>query len=155
SKPAKGPDSASGATPAVAARAPAPKPLVKNAWRVTGTVYGLSTLAPVAKALVAFNREGVPPVEATTDEQGAYEVDLDKRGGWSVSLKAPNHRRGQILDIDPPYRVRDADERRAAYEHLTDGDLIPVQVGWKRASTRVRLDLVAAPQYWSDAPSPP
>ena len=155
SKQPKGPASASGATPAAAALPSAPKPLVKNAWRVTGTVYSLTTLAPVAKALVSFKHNGLPTVEETTDEQGAYEVDLDKRGGWSVSLKAPDYRRGQILDIDPPYRVRDADERRAAFDHLTDGDLIPIQVGWKRTSSRVRLDLVAAPQYWSDAPLPP
>jgi len=154
-KPAKAPAPAPGATPAVAASPPAPKPLVKNAWRVTGTVYDLATLAPVPKALIVFKHEGMPTVEATTDEQGAYEADLDKKDGWSVSLKAPNYRRGQILDIDPPYRVRDADERHAAFDHLTDGDLIPVQVGWKRTSSRVRLDLVAAPQYWSDAPPPP
>ena len=154
-KPAKGPAPAPGASPAVAARPPAPKPLLKNAWRVTGTIYDLATLAPVPKAHIIFKYEGMPPVEATTDEQGAYEVDLDKKDGWSVSLKAPGHRRGQILDIDPPYRVRDADERHAAFDHLTDGDLIPVQVGWKPTSSRVRLDLVAAPQYWSDTPPPP
>lgn len=153
-KPAKGAASAS-TTPAVAARPAKPKPLKKNAWRVMGTVYDLATLAPVPKALVVFKYEGWPSVEATTDEQGTYEVDLDKRDGWSVTLKAPTYRRGQILDIDPPYRVRDGDERHAAFEHLTDGDLIPAQVGWKRASSRVRLDLVAAPQNWSDAPSLP
>lgn len=146
---------APGSTRPAAARPAAPKPLQKNSWRVTGTVYDLTTLAPVAKALVAFQREGAPSVDATTDEQGGYEVDLEKHDGWSVGLKAPGRRRGQILDIDPPYRVRDADERHAAFEHLTDGDLIPAQVGWKRASARVSLDLVAVPSYWSDAPPPP
>lgn len=137
---------------AAAARPVGPKPLVKNAWRVSGTLYDLATLDPVPGAAITFLRDGNEPAAATTDEKGAYEIDLAKADGWTVRVHAANYRRGQILDIDPPYRLRDADERHAALEHLTDGDLAAAPVGWRRADSKVRLELVAVPQSWTDAP---
>lgn len=131
-----------------------PKPLAKNAWRVSGTVYDLSSLEPVPDAEVTFLLDEREPRSARTDENGAYEVDLPKGDGWTVHLIAPERRRGQILDIDPSYRVRDADERRAVLENVTDGDLIPAPVGWKRSSSKARLDLFAIPNRWT-GPSPP
>lgn len=149
-------------TPAPAVDAPAkaperpagPKPLEKNAWRVSGTVYDLASLDPVPGAEVAFLLDEKEPRSAVTDENGAYEVDLPKGDGWTVHVIAPDRRRGQILDLDPSYRVRDADERRAVLENVTDGDLIPAPVGWKRSSSRVKLDLFAIPNRWTDR-SPP
>lgn len=137
-----------------AARPAGPKPLAENAWRVSGVVYDLATLDPVPRAEITFLRDEKEPATATTNDKGEYEIDLVKGGGWTASMKSPKHRPGQVLDIDPPYRVRDADERRAAMEALTDGDLIPAPVDWKRASSKVRLDLVAVPSRWSDASRP-
>lgn len=131
-----------------------PKPLSKNAWRVSGTVYDLASLNPVPDAEVTFLLDEKEPRSARTDEYGAYEVDLPKGDGWTVHLVAPERRRGQILDIDPSYRVRDADERRAVLENVTDGDLIPAPVGWRRSASKARLDLFAIPNRWT-GPSPP
>ena len=50
-----------------------------------------------------------------------------------------------MIDIDPPYRMHDDDERRVTLEHISDGDLAPAPVSWKRSATKVRLDLVAVP----------
>ncbi|MDD5302344.1 MAG: carboxypeptidase-like regulatory domain-containing protein [Elusimicrobia bacterium] len=137
--------------PAPAAAPPAaPKALAKNMWRVSGTVYDLATLEPVPGADITFLRDSKEPETATTNDKGGYEIDLAKADGWTVSLEAHDHRRGQIFDIDPSYRVRDADERRAALEHISDGDLTPAPVDWKRASAKVRLDLIAVPQQWTE-----
>jgi hypothetical protein len=136
------------------ARPAGPKPLAKNAWRVSGTVYDLASLDPVPGSKVTFLLDEKEPHAAATDESGAYEVDLPKGDGWTVHVIAPDRRRGQILDIDPSYRVRDADERRAVLENLTAGDLIPAPVGWKRSSSKVKLDLFAIPHRWT-GPSPP
>ena len=146
------------ASPDAKARPAGPKPPVaKNAWRVSGTVYDLSSLNPVPNADVTFSREGKDPVTARTDDRGAYEADLVKGDGWTVSARAPGGRdaqlaglgmgwrRGQILDVDPPYRERDADERQAAIDQISDGDLAPAPVGWKRSASKVRLDLVVVP----------
>ena len=139
-------------TPAAAARA-APKPPAKNAWRVSGEVYDLATLTPVPGAVITFRRDGQEPASVTTDGRGLYEIDLAKGAAWAVSLEAGNHRRGQILDIDPPYRDRDADERRAVLQNISDGDLAPAQLDWKRSDKAVRLDLIVVPAYWTGPPS--
>ena len=147
---------APGPAPAPTASAPAvmpsePAPLAKNSWRVSGTVYDLATLEPVQGADITFLRDSKEPATVTSDDNGAYEIDLVKSDGWTVSLETHDHRRGQILDIDPSYRVRDADERRAVLEHITDGDLTPAPVGWKRASSKVKLDLIVVPLGESDS----
>lgn len=131
-------------------RPSAPKPLVKNAWRVTGSVFDLASLNRVSYAKVEFAREGHESVSGTTDQEGAYEVDLPKGEGWTVSARSPKHRRGQLVDLDPSYRLRDADERRAAFEQINDGDLMPAAVEWTLKQTKVRLDLVVVPQHWTD-----
>lgn len=123
-------------------------------WRVSGAVFDLVTLKPVAGAGITFTREGAESANAATDENGDYEVDLAKGDGWIVSLKAPHYRPGQIVDLDPSYRVRDADERRAALEQINDADLTPAPVEWKLKQTKVRLDLVVVPRYWTATPNP-
>ncbi len=130
-----------------------PRPLVKNAWRVTGKVFDLATLNAASSVKVAFTREGQEPVTGVTDDEGAYEVDLPKGEGWTVSARSPKHRRGQIVDLDPSYRARDADERKAALEQINDGDLTPAPVEWNLKQTKVRLDLVVVPQYWTANPN--
>ena len=138
-----------------AAPPPAPKPPpAKNIWRVAGTVYDLATLRPVPGAAVVFTRNGRTPQVTTTDRDGRYETDLPKNNGWSVSVTAANRRDGQIVDIDPPYRTRDADARRAAIEHLSDDDLLPSPVGWGRKRSLVTLDLVVVPHHWTGEPQP-
>lgn len=132
----------------------APRPLIKNAWRVTGTVYALATLTPVAGAEVAFRRDGAEAQNAVTDAKGAYEVDLVKGDGWTVEVTAPAHLHGQILDLDPSYRDRDADERRAVLENLSAGDLIPAPVSWPRSKARVALDLFVIPPIGGPPPPP-
>lgn len=143
--------------PAAPAKASPPRParnrpLAKNAWRVSGTVYDLDTLAPLHGADIAFMADDKEIEKVTTDERGEYEVDLPKTAGLSVSMEAADRRPGQIVDADPPYRQRDADERRAAFEHVTDGDLGPAPLEWKRSASRVRLDLVAVPNRWTEPP---
>lgn len=130
----------------------APKPLMKNAWRVTGTVYDLATLEPIAGAKIVFLREEKEPVEETTDESGTYAADLVKGDGWTVALQAPDRRRGQILDLDPSYRVRDDDERRAVFDNVSVGDLAPAPVGWSGSTAKTRLDLFAVPHHWTHRP---
>ena len=153
------PDAAAPEAPAAAApaKAPAtaPKPLAAGEWRVTGTVLDLATLKPVPGAEISFERDGHEPRSATSGEDGAYEADLPKGEGWTVQMIASDHRRGQILDLDPSYRIRDADERRAVFANITDGDLIPAPVGWKRSRSKVVLDLFAVPHHWWAAPSQP
>lgn len=143
------------ATPTAAADPPppGPKPLVKNAWRVTGTVFDLATLKPASYVKIEFAREGAETESVNTDDDGAYEIDLPKGEGWTVSARSPKHRRGQLVDLDPSYRARDADERRAALEQINDGDLTPAPVEWSRKQTKVRLDLVVVPQYWTAIPN--
>lgn len=150
--PSSDPPSVSLPTPVKPAAPAKPKALVKNAWRVSGTVYDLATLEPVLGAQITFQRNEKEPETVMTDEKGRYEIDLVKGDGWTVKMTAPNRRRGQVLDLDPPYRLRDIDERRAAVEQISDGDLNPAPVDWKRADSRVRLDLVAVPPFWTDAP---
>jgi hypothetical protein len=145
------PATTQGPPPALAAAPAGPKPLAANTWRVSGTVIDLATLAPVPGADITFVRESIAPASVTTDEKGSFEIDLAKGDGWTVSLEARDHRNGQILDLDPSYRVRDADERRAAIEHISDGDLTPAQVDWKISSTNVRLDLIAVPDGWTES----
>jgi hypothetical protein len=120
-------------------------------------VYDLASLEPVPGAAVAFSREGGPTVTATTDKDGRYEADIAKGEGWTVYLRplggqkarvagfGEGWRQGQIVDLDPPYKQRDEDERRAALEHVSDGDLAPAPVGWKKSQSKVTLDLVAVP----------
>jgi hypothetical protein len=124
---------------------PAPKPAPINAWRVSGRVYDLLTLKPIAGAMITFDLAQAGPVRATSDEKGVYEADLPKADGWTVSLMAPGYRAGQLVDIDPPYRVRDHDERQAAMNAVSEGDLMPLPVSWKRAASKGRLDLFAVP----------
>ncbi len=138
-------------TPAPPVKPAGPKPLAKDSWRVSGMVYDLATLRPVQGADITFLRDEKEPQTATTDDAGAYEIDLPKGDGWTVSMEARDRRPGQILDIDPPYRERDADERHAAFDQISDGDLSPAQVAWKRSSSKVRLDLIAVPSFWADA----
>lgn len=130
------------------------KALATNAWRVSGTVYDLKTLEPVADAEITFVRHESETETTMTDAHGEYEIDLAKGDGWTVSLISARHRRGQVLDIDPPYRVRDTDERLAAMNALTDGDLAATPVDWSRGHARVRLDLVAVPPLPAQS-SPP
>jgi len=134
---------AAGAPPDVSR--PAKKAAPVNAWRISGTVYDLSTLSPVHGAAITFELDGAEPVHATSDDRGAYEVDLPKADGWIVSLWAPRHRPGQLMELDPPFRDRDADERRAAMNALSESDLMPVPVSWSRKAMKARLDLVAVP----------
>lgn len=145
--PAGSPAAAPAAAPA---RPSAPRPLVKNAWRVSGTVYDLATLEPLQGADVMFLVDEREREKVTTDAEGRYEVDLAKGDGWTVSVEAHDRRPGQVVDVDPPYRLRDADERRAAFEHIADGDLIPAPIGWKRTTSRARLDLVVIPTRWTE-----
>jgi len=148
-EPRLAPEPGSDSAPPRPPRPARPKPLAKNAWRVAGAVYDLATLAPVSDATVTFRRNEGEKEAVVTDEAGAYEIDLIKGDGWTVGLLSPDHRPGQIIDLDPPYRIRDADERRATLEHISDGDLMPVPVGWNQANSKVRLDLVAVPVRWS------
>lgn len=150
SQPKQG-SAAAPAPSAPSAKPAGPKPLAKDSWRVSGTVYDLVTLKPVQGADITFLLDEKEPQKVTTDDAGSYEIDLAKGDGWTVSLEAHDRRPGQILDIDPSYRVRDADERRAAFDHISDGDLSPATVGWKRSSSKVRLDLIAVPSSWMDA----
>ncbi|MEK7234597.1 MAG: carboxypeptidase-like regulatory domain-containing protein [Elusimicrobiota bacterium] len=145
--PAGGPAPAASNPPARPSR---PAPLAKNSWRVSGTVYDLATLTPVRGAVITFLRDSKQPATVATDDHGTYRIDLAKSDGWTVSLKTPGHRRGQILDIDPSYRVRDADERRAVFEHIAEEDLAPAPVVWKRATSEVKLDLITLPLKWAD-----
>ena len=126
----------------------------KTDRRVRGTVYDLATLRPVPGAAVFFSRDDRTAVRTTTDLDGRYETDLLKHEGWSVSVKAENHRQGQLVDIDPPYRTRDADARRAAVEQLADDDLLSSPVRWSRKRSLVTLDLVVVPGRWTDAQQP-
>jgi hypothetical protein len=142
---------ATSAPPPPPSRPARPKPLAKDSWRVSGTVYDLATLQPVQGADITFLLDDKEPQKVTTDDAGSYEIDLAKGDGWTVSLEAQDRRPGQILDIDPSYRVRDADERHAAFDHISDEDLSPAQVGWKRSSSRVRLDMLVVPSYWPNA----
>lgn len=142
--------SAASAAAAPAARPAAAGPPAKGDWRVSGSVYDLAELRPVAGAEITFLRDGREPAKAGTGDDGTFEIDLAKGDGWTVEVQAPGYRPGQVLELDPPYRARDADERRAALELITDGDLAPAAVGWKRASSRVRLDLIVVPSRWPD-----
>ncbi|MDP3541378.1 MAG: hypothetical protein Q8T11_02795, partial [Elusimicrobiota bacterium] len=121
-------------------------------WRVSGTVYDLATMESVQGADITFLRDDKEPAKATTGDDGSYEIDLAKGDGWTVSVEAHGRRPGQVLDLDPSYRVRDADERRAALELITDGDLGPAAVDWKRSSSKVRLDLIVVPSQWPSSP---
>lgn len=142
--------SAASAAAAPAARPAAAGPPAKGDWRVSGSVYDLAELRPVAGAEITFLRDGREPAKAGTGDDGTFEIDLAKGDGWTVEVQAPGYRPGQVLELDPPYRARDADERRAALELITDGDLAPAAVGWKRSSSRVRLDLIVVPSRWPD-----
>lgn len=144
---APAPVSAEGSGEAPAASA-ASRPLAADAWRVSGTVYSIATLEPVAEARVVFLLDGKEPREKTTDVRGRFTTDLVKAAGWTVNVQAPDHRDGQVLDLDPSYRVRDADERRAVFNHISDGDLIPAPIEWKLSNSRVTLDLFVIPNHW-------
>lgn len=157
-RPATAPPPSPPSSGETAASSPAVKPPVaKNAWRVSGIVYDLSSLDPVPNSEITFFGDYRKPVTTITGADGAYEVDLSKSDGWTVGVNAPDRRadkmggivpgwrRGQVLDVDPPYRVRDSDERQAAVDAISDGDLAPAAVGWKRSASNVRLDLVVVP----------
>ena len=116
-------------------------------------MFDLATLHRASSVKVTFTREGQEPVTGITDDQGAYEVDLPKGEGWTVSVRSPKHRRGQLVDLDPSYRVRDSDERKAALEQINDGDLTPAPVEWKLKQSSVHLDLVVVPEYWTGTPN--
>lgn len=137
--------------PSAAAAAPPAKPQgppKKTHWRISGSLYDLATLSPVSGAEISFLREGAEPVLVRAGDRGEFEVDIEKGGGWHASLRAPGYRDGQVLDLDPPYRSRDEEERRKAVENLTDGDLAPVPVEGNPRSSEVRLSLVAVPERW-------
>jgi hypothetical protein len=128
---------------------PLPKPPpADDVWRVSGMVYDLATLRPVPDANVLFIREGISSLHTMTDEAGRYEVDVLRGAGWAVSVQAANYRAGQIMDVDPPYRERDAEARRAAVEHLSEADLVPAPVDWSRKRSQVTLDLLTVPYAW-------
>lgn len=130
---------------------PAPKRApAKTDWRVSGTVYDLATLEPVGDAEVVFLLHGRSPRTATTGGDGTYEADIPKDEGWTVTLRSGRHKPGQIVDADPPYRSRDADERRATQQNASEGDLSPAPVSFPRSKSRVTLNLVAVPETWPD-----
>lgn len=148
-----GPGEAGRGAPAASApkTGPAPAklgPLAATDWRVSGQVYDLATLEPVAGVQVSFQRPDIAPVNVVSGEDGRYEADIAKGEGWTVRAASGEHRPGQVLDIEPPYRQRDADERRAALENLSDSDLSPAPVSWKRSRSKVRLDLVLVRHHW-------
>jgi len=116
-------------------------------------VFDLATLKPVVGAKVTFSREEGEPATAETGDKGIYEVILTKSDGWKVSTEAAQHRPGQVVDLDPSYRMRDADERHAALKALNDEDLLPAPVDFKRKDSEVRLDLFLVPQYWNASPN--
>lgn len=120
--------------------------LVQNAWRVSGTVYDLMTLAPVTGATITFLKNEKVSAIATTSMAGTYTIDLAKGNDWTVHLTSPQHRKGQLLDVEPPYRDRDAGARRATIEAITDEDLAASHVGWEFSSSKVKLNLIAVPR---------
>lgn len=129
---------------------PAPKPPpAANVWRVSGLVYDLNTLQPIPNSEVRFFRERGSSLTTKTDKTGRYEVDLVRGAGWHVSVTAPDRRKGQVVDINPSYRERDPEARRAASMHLSDSDLGPSPVNWSRKRSQVTLNLVAVPHAWS------
>jgi hypothetical protein len=146
------PASAPAAEAGAPASAPAPRkpagPPRKSHWRFAGSVYDLATLSPVPGAEITFLREGSEPVVARADDGGDYEADVEKAEGWQVSLRVPGYREGQVVDIDPPYRSRDEDERRKAVENLSDGDLAPAPVDGGKGGSKTALNLVAVPELW-------
>ncbi len=127
----------------------APRALAKNEWRVTGSVFDLATLKPVVGAKVTFSLEAAEPDSVETDEKGVYEIVLTKGDGWKVLTESDQHRPGQVVDLDPSYRTRDADERHATLKALNDDDLLPAPVNFKRKDSEVRLDLVVLPKHWN------
>ncbi len=146
--PAGGPPSAGGAPAPAPAPAKPKGPPRKTHWRFAGSVYDLATLSPVNGAEISFSREGAEPVSVRTDDAGDFEADVEKAEGWHVSLRAPGYRDGQVLDVDPPYRSRDDEERRKALENLTEGDLAPAPVDGGKGGSKSQLSLIAVPERW-------
>ena len=145
------------AAPIVAAPAtpliPAKPPVPKNSWVVTGTVYDVDNLEPAKNATISFTRDTLPKVVVKTDDNGEYEAVLAKGEGWTALVEVRNRRRGQVADLEPPYRTRDEDERRAAFDHISDGDLAPAAVAGNLKSAKVHMDFVTFPNYWSSSPA--
>lgn len=132
--------------------APAKPPVPKNSWLVTGTVYDIDNLEPAKQATITFTRETFPKVVVKTNDEGVYEAVLVKGEGWTALVEVRNRRRGQVADLEPPYRARDEDERRAAFEHISDGDLAPAAITGKTSASTLHRDFVTFPQSWANGP---
>jgi hypothetical protein len=124
------PAAASGAEPAKAEpeKAPAPRPAPKPkpgpaprpkeagpSWTFQGKVYDLISLRPVYGAVLDFkNPSGEAAGQASTDEDGSYEVSLEplSNAGYSLLVKHSDYQEKYIDEINPPFREVSLEERR-------------------------------------------
>lgn len=167
SAPARAP-SAAGAPPATAEPVPTPAappraptggscraPVPREPRRagdseriVYGVVRDILTGCPIpgAKTVLRVEGESVDG-RAVSDASGFFEVSMNKgaRGAAALSFSAPGYREGQLEDVDPPYRDREAESRQETLYQLNAEDLEPIPVRYPPSAEQIRVDAVLIP----------
>jgi hypothetical protein len=115
-----------------------------SAWKVSGKVYDLVTLAPVSGARVTFrDRRDGKALTALADARGRYRASLPKisEGGYDVAVESRGYA-GFLEEMSPPYKAQDRSRRLEALAEARRSELLHVPLLPEEHDDQVPYDLV-------------
>lgn len=115
---------------AAAAASSATTAAVSDHWAVSGEVYDLKTLAPVAALRVTFTSEDLsPPVRATTGRDGRYAARLPKKSApYDIAVTKSGTPVEFVEEDSLPYKDQSAKRRLEALSSLRGTPVIHVPI---------------------------
>jgi hypothetical protein len=136
--------------------APAPPPVAPpepalggNDWALTGRLFDLKTLEPVARARMRFvcPERGFQRI-AEIDSFGQYVVALPKNvtEGFTILVDAPGYVTSALAEPDVPYAQLSAADRAHLIDSSVDGDAAISRVIESESGRRQTLDVFLAPR---------
>lgn len=141
--------SQSGPSPSAPPPAPPEPTLGPNDWALTGRVFDLKTLKPVAGVKMIFlcPERGLSRVTAL-DEFGRYGVALPVgvTEGFAIRVDAPGYVSSALAEPDVPYAQLAAADRAQLIESADGGDAASSRVVEPENGQPENLDVFLAPQ---------
>lgn len=144
-----------GSFPSEAAPATAPPPEFHKSraafpakWKISGRVYDLLTLEPVAGASVTFtNQETGKRHSAKTGKDGRYSLVLPslKEGAYAPDVAHPAYRAGFLEDGEVPYKEQGESRRIEAAQLLRENVIMHVPVSPPEGEGALTYDAVLTP----------
>lgn len=117
-------------------------------WKISGRVYDLITLKPVAGASVSFTEpETGKRREVKTGKDGRYSVALPslKEGGYAPELSHPAYRPGFLEEGEVPYREQGESRRIEAAQLLRENVIMHVPLSPPEGESALTYDAVLTP----------